>query len=67
MQDPLRSFTGRDKYKRPLWATAALNNPSVVRKSKTLLLLLKLIPAHNLLCPTECAGNGDAVHQCAKY
>ncbi|OAY32269.1 uncharacterized protein LOC110629711 [Manihot esculenta] len=28
-KDPLRSFTGRDKYKRPLWITGALDNPSV--------------------------------------
>ncbi|XP_028790239.1 uncharacterized protein LOC114746201 isoform X2 [Neltuma alba] len=28
-RDPLRSFIGRDKYKRPLWARDALNNPSV--------------------------------------
>ncbi|KAF5203924.1 putative transmembrane protein, partial [Thalictrum thalictroides] len=28
-KDPLRSFTGRDKYKRPLWVTDALDKPSV--------------------------------------
>ncbi|KAI4378057.1 hypothetical protein MLD38_015597 [Melastoma candidum] len=28
-KDPLRTFTGRDKYERPLWATGALENPSV--------------------------------------
>ncbi|KAL9379567.1 hypothetical protein Peur_028049 [Populus x canadensis] len=28
-KDPVRSFTGREKYKRPLWATGALDNPSV--------------------------------------
>ncbi|KAK1318198.1 hypothetical protein QJS10_CPB04g01373 [Acorus calamus] len=27
--DPLRRFTGREKYKRPLWATDALENPLV--------------------------------------
>ncbi|KAL8104257.1 uncharacterized protein LOC141677179 [Apium graveolens] len=27
--DPLRSFTGREKYKRPLWATDALEEPVV--------------------------------------
>ncbi|PIN01836.1 hypothetical protein CDL12_25659 [Handroanthus impetiginosus] len=27
-KDPVRSFTGRDKYKRPLWATDALENPT---------------------------------------
>ncbi|KAK4366427.1 hypothetical protein RND71_014307 [Anisodus tanguticus] len=26
-KDPLRSFTGREKYKRPLWITDALQNP----------------------------------------
>ncbi|KAJ9169261.1 hypothetical protein P3X46_017469 [Hevea brasiliensis] len=28
-KDPVRSFTGREKYKRPLWVTGALDNPSV--------------------------------------
>lgn len=28
-KDPIRSFTGREKYKRPLWATYALEKPSV--------------------------------------
>lgn len=28
-KDPARTFTGRDKYKRLLWATGALENPSV--------------------------------------
>ncbi|KAH6769531.1 transmembrane protein [Perilla frutescens var. frutescens] len=28
-KDPVRSFTGRDKYKRQLWATDALENPTV--------------------------------------
>lgn len=31
LQDPVRSFTGRGKYKRPLWITTALDKPSVVR------------------------------------
>ncbi|MBA0555045.1 hypothetical protein Golob_014108 [Gossypium lobatum] len=31
-KDPVRSFTGREKYKRPLWITGALENPTVVRK-----------------------------------
>lgn len=30
LQDPIRSFSGREKYKRPLWAITALENPSVV-------------------------------------
>ncbi|CAN6725050.1 unnamed protein product [Malus baccata var. baccata] len=29
-KDPVRSFSGRDKYKRPLWITSALEKPSVV-------------------------------------
>ncbi|XP_062084131.1 uncharacterized protein LOC133790493 [Humulus lupulus] len=28
-KDPVRSFTGREKYKRPLWITRALEKPSV--------------------------------------
>ncbi|KAK6915766.1 Protein of unknown function DUF2358 [Dillenia turbinata] len=28
-KDPVRSFTGREKYKRPQWATGALYKPSV--------------------------------------
>ncbi|PQQ09379.1 uncharacterized protein Pyn_41000 [Prunus yedoensis var. nudiflora] len=28
-KDPVRSFSGRDKYKRPLWITTALHKPSV--------------------------------------
>ncbi|MED6107699.1 hypothetical protein PIB30_016530 [Stylosanthes scabra] len=28
-RDPVRSFTGREKYNRPLWATGALDKPSV--------------------------------------
>ncbi|KAI3975319.1 hypothetical protein MKX01_033559 [Papaver californicum] len=28
-KDPVRSFTGREKYKRPLWVTDALERPSV--------------------------------------
>ncbi|KAK2974285.1 hypothetical protein RJ640_016771 [Escallonia rubra] len=28
-KDPVRSFTGREKYKRPLWATDALDKPTV--------------------------------------
>ncbi|CAA3022452.1 uncharacterized protein LOC111407616 [Olea europaea subsp. europaea] len=28
-KDPVRSFTGREKYKRQLWATKALDNPTV--------------------------------------
>ncbi|XP_052185771.1 uncharacterized protein LOC127797187 [Diospyros lotus] len=28
-KDPLRSFTGREKYKRPLWLTDALDTPTV--------------------------------------
>uniref|UniRef100_A0A5B7BHA8 Uncharacterized protein n=1 Tax=Davidia involucrata TaxID=16924 RepID=A0A5B7BHA8_DAVIN len=28
-KDPVRSFSGREKYKRPLWATDALDKPTV--------------------------------------
>lgn len=28
-KDPVRNFTGREKYKRPLWATDALDKPTV--------------------------------------
>ncbi|XP_047970772.1 uncharacterized protein LOC125213986 [Salvia hispanica] len=28
-KDPVRSFSGRDKYKRQIWATEALQNPTV--------------------------------------
>ncbi|KMZ58732.1 hypothetical protein ZOSMA_74G00750 [Zostera marina] len=28
-KDPVRSFTGREKYKRPLWVTDAIENPVV--------------------------------------
>eukprot|EP00250_Pteridium_aquilinum_P013569 c21426_g1_i1 orf=163-642(+) len=31
-KDPVRSFTGRDKYKRPSWITNALEKPSVLQK-----------------------------------
>ncbi|XP_058737475.1 uncharacterized protein LOC131609705 isoform X2 [Vicia villosa] len=36
-KDPIRSFTGREKYKRPLWATIALDNPSVTVQEMTML------------------------------
>ncbi|WJX77389.1 hypothetical protein P8452_60704 [Trifolium repens] len=36
-KDPFRSFTGREKYKRPLWATIALDNPSVTVQEMTML------------------------------
>lgn len=45
--DPLRSFTGREKYKRPLWATDALDEPVVgvqeMSMSSTSLLNIKWI------------------------
>ncbi|KVI07477.1 hypothetical protein Ccrd_014173 [Cynara cardunculus var. scolymus] len=28
-KDPVRSFTGREKYKRPLWSSVALDKPTV--------------------------------------
>lgn len=36
-KDPIRSFTGREKYKRALWATAALDNPSVTVQEMVML------------------------------
>ncbi|XP_043705474.1 uncharacterized protein LOC122655334 [Telopea speciosissima] len=37
-KDPIRTFTGREKYKRPLWVTGALDKPSVQPSStKTLI------------------------------
>ncbi|KAL9165938.1 hypothetical protein ABFS82_06G202900 [Erythranthe guttata] len=36
-KDPVRSFTGRDKYKRQLWATDALDNLSVSVQQMTML------------------------------
>ncbi|XP_058737454.1 uncharacterized protein LOC131609692 isoform X2 [Vicia villosa] len=36
-KDPIRSFTGREKYKRPLWAIIALDNPSVTVQEMTML------------------------------
>ncbi|KAI4302056.1 hypothetical protein L6164_035274 [Bauhinia variegata] len=36
-RDPLRSFSGRDKYKRPLWAPNALDNPSVTVQEMVML------------------------------
>lgn len=37
MQDPIRKFVGREKYKRQLWATSALENPI------TVILFLRLL------------------------
>ncbi|KAF8388535.1 hypothetical protein HHK36_027210 [Tetracentron sinense] len=36
-KDPVRSFTGREKYKRPLWATDALDKPSVTVQEMVML------------------------------
>ncbi|PIA25767.1 hypothetical protein AQUCO_10800036v1 [Aquilegia coerulea] len=36
-KDPLRSFTGRDKYKRLLWVTDALDKPSVTVQEMVML------------------------------
>ncbi|GLJ08407.1 hypothetical protein SUGI_0088150 [Cryptomeria japonica] len=36
-KDPLRSFTGRDKYKRPSWARGALDHPYVSVQEMTML------------------------------
>lgn len=36
-KDPVRSFTGREKYKRPLWITQALVKPSVTVQEMVML------------------------------
>ncbi|XP_019431219.1 PREDICTED: uncharacterized protein LOC109338437 [Lupinus angustifolius] len=36
-KDPVRSFTGREKYKRLLWATTTLNKPSVTVQEMVML------------------------------
>lgn len=36
-KDPARTFTGRDKYKRLLWANSALENPSVTVQEMVML------------------------------
>lgn len=36
-KDPVRSFTGREKYKRQLWATDALENPRVTVQQMVML------------------------------
>ncbi|BAT83517.1 hypothetical protein LR48_Vigan03g039200 [Vigna angularis] len=36
-KDPIRSFTGREKYKRALWATGALDNASVTVQEMVML------------------------------
>ncbi|KAL4193067.1 hypothetical protein AMTRI_Chr06g175070 [Amborella trichopoda] len=36
-KDPVRSFTGQEKYKRPLWATGALDKPSVTVQEMVML------------------------------
>ncbi|XP_058093588.1 uncharacterized protein LOC131239751 isoform X1 [Magnolia sinica] len=36
-KDPLRNFTGREKYKRPLWVTDALDKPSVTVQEMVML------------------------------
>ncbi|GKV41025.1 hypothetical protein SLEP1_g48606 [Rubroshorea leprosula] len=36
-KDPVRSFTGREKYKRPLWVTGALEKPFVAVQEMVML------------------------------
>lgn len=71
MQDPVRSFIGREKYKRPLWVTGALDNPSVVRIfcvvfcnlfSASLFVVMKSFLISRALPGADCAGNGDVVN-----
>ncbi|EXC23011.1 hypothetical protein L484_001206 [Morus notabilis] len=42
-KDPVRSFTGREKYKRPLWVTNALDKPSVSVQEMVMLSTSELI------------------------
>ncbi|KAG2693858.1 hypothetical protein I3760_08G115200 [Carya illinoinensis] len=42
-KDPVRTFTGREKYKRPLWATKALDNPTASVQEMTMLSTSVLI------------------------
>ncbi|XP_020087685.1 uncharacterized protein LOC109709775 [Ananas comosus] len=42
-KDPLRTFTGREKYKRPLWVTNALENPTVTVQEMGMLSTSELI------------------------
>ncbi|VYS50057.1 unnamed protein product [Arabidopsis thaliana] len=36
-KDPVRSFTGREKYKRPMWITSGLENPTVTVQEMVML------------------------------
>ncbi|KAL0905235.1 hypothetical protein M5K25_027426 [Dendrobium thyrsiflorum] len=42
-KDPIRTFMGREKYDRPLWATEALENPSVTVQGMQMLSTSELI------------------------
>ncbi|KAG0495756.1 hypothetical protein HPP92_000447 [Vanilla planifolia] len=42
-KDPVRTFRGRQKYIRPLWATDALENPSVIVQGMQMLSTSELI------------------------
>ncbi|KAF3337359.1 hypothetical protein FCM35_KLT17946 [Carex littledalei] len=41
-KDPSRTFVGRDKYKRPLWATSSLQNPTVTVQEMKMLSIDEL-------------------------
>ncbi|XP_078170021.1 transmembrane protein, putative (DUF2358) isoform X1 [Carex rostrata] len=41
-KDPLRTFVGRDKYSRPLWATRSLQNPTVTVQEMKMLSIDEL-------------------------
>ncbi|KAG2404218.1 uncharacterized protein HKW66_Vig0111400 [Vigna angularis] len=63
-KDPIRSFTGREKYKRALWATGALDNASVVSSiSRILLLKQQLIHETGIFCwkPKSVIGGEDLI------
>ncbi|PKA54858.1 hypothetical protein AXF42_Ash000693 [Apostasia shenzhenica] len=42
-KDPVRAFTGREKYKRPLWVNSALENPTVTVQGMQMLSTSELI------------------------
>lgn len=66
-KDPLRTFIGREKYNRPLWATVALRNPSVTVQAMQMLstseLSVKWILKGRLKNPVFAILGGDLILQ----
>ncbi|KAF5462742.1 hypothetical protein F2P56_018725 [Juglans regia] len=64
-RDPVRSFTGREKYKRRLWATKALDNPTVSVQEMTMLstsvLIIKWRIKGKLKSFLAGVGSGDLI------